>query len=328
MSKLKQKNRLKRLIVWSKRKRLKQFSNIPLYDLLKVFWIRVMKGNFPVRSGAIAWTLFFSLFPFILFLFSLLPKIPHYEELKLLLFHQFLPQIIPNSIGKEVIGYIDITTQQQEQKSVNWWFMIFTIFMSSNGVQGIINGFNVSYQDVFIKRNNNKQRLISLILTIFFTVFLILQLTLLYYTGIIWKYLAETKFFFDLSKSSRLINMTSVIMFYFLSMCMLYHYGPNNQDKSKSTVVPGAVLSTLLFITTLFGFNVYLKHFNNLDLLYGSLGLVMLVMIFVYVNVIILLVGYELNMSLTYAKNYSNMNKIQKNNFIELNLKKETNSQS
>lgn len=323
MKKLKEILGIKRLLIWTKRKRLKKFSNIPLYDLLKVFWIRVMKGNFPVRSGAISWTLFFSLFPFVLFLFSLLPKIPHYEELKFLLFNQFIPQILPSSISNEVIGYIDATTQNQEQRKVNWWFMVITIFMSSNGVQGVINGFNVSYQDVFEKRNNNKQRLISLILTIFFTIFLILQLTLMYYTGVIWRFLAKTDFFFDLSKSSGLINVISCILFYFLSMCMLYHYGPNNKNKSKSTVIPGALLTTFLFLLTLFLFNLYLRHFNNIDFLYGSLGLVMLVMIFVYINVIIMLIGYELNMSLTYAENYESMGKINHRNFIELELDSE-----
>ena len=310
--------RISTFVEWMKQKRFAKFSNISLFDLLKVFWIRVMKGNFPVRASAISWALFFSIFPFILFLFTLLPKIPHYEELKFLLFDQFLPQILPRTVSNEVIGFIDETTRNQEQRRVNWWFMVFTIFLSSNGVQGIINGFNVSYQDVFIKRNNNKQRLVSLILTIFFSIFIILQLTLLYYTGVIWKYLAETDFFFDLSKSSRLINILSAILFYFASMCMLYHYGPNSV-KSRSTVIPGAILSSVLFLATLFLFNIYLKYFNNIDLLYGSLGLVMLVMLFIYVNVLIMLVGYELNMSLTYAKNYDKMDQMQKYNFIEIN---------
>ncbi|WP_395091405.1 YihY/virulence factor BrkB family protein [Vaginella massiliensis] len=317
MVNLKEILRISTFIDWTKRIRLAKFSNISVYDLLKVFWIRVMKGNFPVRSSAISWTLFFSIFPFILFLFTLMPKIPHYEELKFLLFEQFLPQVLPRSVSQEVINFIGEITSNQEKRRVNWWFMIMTIFLSSNGVQGIINGFNVSYQDVFIKRNNNTQRLISLALTILFSIFIILQLTLLYYTGVIWKYLAQTDFFFDLSKSSRLINVLSAIIFYFASMCMLYHYGPNSK-KSTSTVVPGAVLATILFLATLFLFNIYLKYFNNVDLLYGSLGLVMLVMFFIYVNVLIMLVGYELNMSLTYAKDYDKMSQMQRKNFIEI----------
>jgi len=98
---------------------------------------------------------------------------------------------------------------------------------------------------------------------------------------------------------------------------MLYTFGPNHK-KSKSTVLPGAILTSLLFVATVIGFNFYLKKFTNIDLLYGSLGLVMIMMIFVYINVILMLVGYELNMSINYAKNYDKISTMKNQNFINL----------
>ena len=106
-------------------------------------------------------------------------------------------------------------------------------------------------------------------------------------------------------------------MFYFVSMCMLYSFGPNHK-KSKSTVLPGAILTSILFVITVIGFNIYLKNFSNIDLLYGSLGLVMIMIIFVYFNVILMLVGYELNMSINYTKNYDQVNKIDSKHSIKL----------
>ncbi|MGL5233980.1 MAG: YihY/virulence factor BrkB family protein [Empedobacter falsenii] len=302
---------------WSKTKLMNKNTGITVYDFLKVFWIRVMKGNFPLRSAAVSWILFFSMFPFLLFLFSILPHLVYYQEIKNLLFTQLLPQLLPKHVSNEVISYIDKTTAVQGKRKVNYFLILITIFMSSNGIQGIINGFNVSYQDVYVKRKNSKSRMISIILTLFFTVFIVLQVFLSYSTSIIWKYLTNVSFLSKLGQFSYLINYFSVFIFYFVSMCMLYYFGPNHK-KSRSTVIPGALLTSVLFLLTVIGFNSYLSYFTNIDLLYGSLGLVMIMMIFVYINVILMLVGYELNMSINYTKNYEYVNHIDNNRFINL----------
>ena len=84
---------------WSKATLMNKKTGITVYDFLKVFWIRVMKGNFPLRSAAVSWILFFSMFPFLLFLFSVLPHLAYYEEIKKLLFTEFLPQILPKHVS-------------------------------------------------------------------------------------------------------------------------------------------------------------------------------------------------------------------------------------
>ena len=302
---------------WMQSTLINKEAGITFYDFLKVFWIRVMKGNFPLRAAAVSWILFFSMFPFLLFLFSVLPHIPYYLEIKDLLFHQFIPQLLPQQVSEEVIKYIENTTNAQSNRNVDWYLILITIFMSSNGIQGIINSFNVSYQSVYKNRKNSRSRIISIVLTLFFTLFIILQVILSYYSSLIWKYITNVEFFTFLGRISYLINYISIFLFYLISMCMLYTFGPNHK-KSKSTVLPGAILTSLLFVATAIGFNVYLKKFTNIDLLYGSLGLVMIMMIFVYINVILMLVGYELNMSINYAKNYDRISTIQKHNFIDL----------
>jgi len=302
---------------WSRTKMMNKKTGITVHDFLKVFWIRVMKGNFPLRSAAISWILFFSMFPFLLFLFSVLPHLYHYQEIKKLLFTQFLPQLLPSHVSNDVISYIDSTTQLQGKRKVNYFMILITIFMSSNGIQGIINGFNTSYQDVYVKRKNFKSRLLSIVLTLFFTIFIVLQVSLTYSTLVIWKFLTHIPFLGKLSEFSYLINYIAIFMFYFISMCMLYYFGPNHK-KTRSTVLPGAVLTSVLFLFTVIGFNSYLSYFTNINLLYGSLGLVMIMMIFVYINVILMLIGYELNMSINYTKYYEDVNHIDNSRYINL----------
>ncbi|WP_072933498.1 YihY/virulence factor BrkB family protein [Chishuiella changwenlii] len=307
---------------WSRTKMMNKKTGISVYDFLKVFWIRVMKGNFPLRSAAVSWILFFSMFPFLLFLFTVLPHIFYYEEIKTLLFTEFLPKILPKHLSNEVVSYIESTTKLQGKRKVNYLLILITIFMSSNGIQGIINGFNVSYQDVYVKRKNSKSRLISIVLTLFFTVFIVLQVFLSYSTSVIWKYLTHVPFLSKLGQFSYIINYVTIFMFYFVSMYMLYYFGPNHK-KTRSTVLPGAILTSFLFLLTVIGFNSYLRYFTNIDLLYGSLGLVMIMMIFVYINVILMLVGYELNMSINYTKYYEQVNHIDSNRYINLDKEEE-----
>lgn len=292
-------------------------ANISFYDFLKVFWIRVMKGNFPLRSAAVSWIIFFSMFPFLLFLFSVLPHVPHYIEIKNLIFKQFLPQLLPLDIKNDVIAYIESTTEFQKNRNIDWYLILVTIFMSSNGIQGIISSFNVSYHNVYEIRRNSRSRIISIVLTLFFTLFIILQVVLSYYTSVIWKYLTNVHFLSVLGQFSFLINYFSIFVFYFISMCMLYTFGPNHR-KTKSTIFPGAILTSILFVLTVLGFNFYLRRFTNIDLMYGSLGLVMIMMIFVYVNVILMLIGYELNMSVIYTKNYNKLDEIMVEKKIKL----------
>ncbi|HEY4538605.1 MAG TPA: YhjD/YihY/BrkB family envelope integrity protein, partial [Faecalibacter sp.] len=122
---------------WMQSTLINKEAGITFYDFLKVFWIRVMKGNFPLRAAAVSWILFFSMFPFLLFLFSVLPNIPYYLEIKDLLFHQFIPQLLPQQVSEEVIKYIENTTNAQSNRNVDWYLILITIFMSSNGIQGI-----------------------------------------------------------------------------------------------------------------------------------------------------------------------------------------------
>jgi membrane protein len=97
------------------------------------------------------------------------------------------------------------------------------------------------------------------------------------------------------------LNFASATLFYFTSLVMLYYYGTNIKQKLRF-VAPGAIMATVLFFLTLLGFRFYIKEFNRYDLLYGSVGLVMIMMIFVYINVLLIMIGFELNAAIHYAK--------------------------
>ncbi len=284
-----------------KRIKFKSLNNTSLYALIGYLMKGISNRIFALRVGAVSWAFFFSVFPFLLFLFSVLPYAPLYQEIQTLLFSEFIPRILPERITNEVIGYVSQTADGKSGRSIGSLFIILTILLSSNGITVMINGFNASHYGYAKRRKGIHNRFISIILTLFFVVFIIAQLILTYYTTFIWRYIEEYGALLEMPTITPVLNFTSASLFYFTSLTMLYYYGTNVKQRFRN-VAPGALMATVLFFVTLMGFQYYIKKFNYYDLLYGSVGLVMIMMIFVYINVLLIMIGFELNAAIHYAK--------------------------
>lgn len=281
--------------------RFKSLHGASLYTLLGILFKGISNRTFGLRVGAVAWAFFFSLFPFLLFLFSILPYAPLYHEIKALLFSEFIPRILPERITNEVVEYISQTAGGRGGKTIGWLFIFLTILLSSNGITVMINGFNASYHGYARQRRGINNRFISVVLTLFFVIFIIAELIITYYTNFAWRYIEETGYFLEVPKMIQTLNFVSASVFYFTSLVMLYYYGTNIKQKLRN-VAPGALIATILFFLTLIGFQYYVKRLNYYDVLYGSVGLVMIMMVFVYINVLLIMIGFELNAAIYYLK--------------------------
>lgn len=285
----------------AKRIKFKSLNDTSLYMLLGFLIKGISNQIFALRVGAVSWAFFFSLFPFLLFLFSVLPYAPLYQEIQTLLFSEFIPRILPPRITNEVIGYVSQTADGKSGRSLGWLFIFLTILLSSNGITVMINGFNASHYGYAKRRKGIHNRLISIVLTLFFVFFIIVQLIVTYYTNFIWRYIEDYGAFLEVPTMIHILNFAAATLFYFTSLVMLYYYGTNVKQRFRN-VAPGAVMATVLFFVTLMGFQFYIKKFNYYDLLYGSVGLVMIMMIFIYINVLLIMIGFELNAAIYYAK--------------------------
>lgn len=281
--------------------RFKKLNNASLYTILGILLKGISNRTFGLRVGAVAWAFFFSLFPFLLFLFSVLPYAPLYEEIRSLLFSEFIPRILPERITSEVVDYISATAGGKNGRTIGWLFIFLTILLSSNGITVMINGFNASYHGYARQRKGINNRFISVVLTLFFVIFIIAELILTYYTNFGWRYIEETGYFMEVPKMIQVLNFVSASVFYFTSLVMLYYYGTNIKQRLRN-VAPGALMATILFFVTLIGFQYYVKRLNYYDVLYGSVGLVMIMMVFVYINVLLIMIGFELNAAINYVR--------------------------
>lgn len=276
-------------------------NHISLYDLIKILVKGISNPIFAMRVGAVSWAFFFSLFPFLLFLFSVLPYAPLYQEIQTLLFSEFIPRILPPRITNEVITYISQTADGKTGRSLGVLFIVLAILLSSNGITVMIKGFYASYYGYAKRRKGINNRIISIILTLFFVAFIIIQLILTYYTTFIWRYIEEYNTFLEVPPMVHVLNFVSASLFYFTSLIMLYYFGTNIKQRIRF-VIPGALMATVLFFIMLFGFQYYIKTFNYYDVLYGSVGLVMIMMIFIYINVLLIMLGFELNAAIYHAR--------------------------
>ena len=284
----------------TKRITFSSLNDTSLYSLLGILMKGISDRTFALRVGAVAWAFFFSLFPFLLFLFSILPYAPLYAEIKTLLFSEFIPRILPERITTEVIEYISQTAGGRSGRSLGWIFIVLTILLSSNGITVMINGFNASHYGYAKQRKGVNNRLISIVLTLFFVCFIIVQLIVTYYTNFMLRYIEEYGVFLEVPMLIQFLNFTSASLFYFTSLVMLYYYGTNIKQRIRN-IAPGAVMATFLFFITLMGFQYYIKRFNYYDLLYGSVGLVMIMMVFIYINVLLIMIGFEMNAAIHHA---------------------------
>lgn len=294
--------RLRQLTVWAKEIRLPGFDGVPLYDVM-VFFRNEMKRNvISVRARAIAFTSFMALFPALIFLFTLIPYIP-VENLQVNLV-LFIKERIPLETYKMVEGTITGVIQEQRGELLSIG-LVLALFISTNAVMSLMQSFDKSYA-VFVKRGMLKTRGIALGLTIVLFFLLLLSIMTIVAGNLFLKLLLET---FDILNPFNFILFSTlkwmiVILLFFISISFIYYYGPAVKKKFRF-VSAGSTLATLLVIAISIGFSYFVNNFGQYNRIYGSIGTIIALQVYIYLNSFALLLGYELNLAIAISKNIS-----------------------
>ncbi|WP_124641761.1 YihY/virulence factor BrkB family protein [Amniculibacterium sp. G2-70] len=256
------------------------------------------KGIFRMQIGrmaaSISWSFFLSLFPFLLFLLSLLPYLPHYHELQYYIFHVLLHNFFPAKVQEDISNYIEDVINPNI-KNLSFLTIFLALIFATNGTHSLINGFNLNHRR---KVNAIKEYLVSFAITLSFTAFIIFSLLGLYYSEVVLKLFSpEIKTTWLISNLSKIIGFFSFPLFYFLVLSLFYWLGCFRINSWKQAL-PGAILTTVLFILLTYFFAVYVKDFARYNVLYGSIGSIILVMVWINLNIILILLGNELNLAI------------------------------
>jgi len=276
------------------------FQGIPLYDVTVFFYKEVNKNDITTRASSVAFKFFMAIFPAIIFLFTLLPYIPiedfQAELLKLL--KDFLPR---DAYELTETTFTDmIENPRGELLSIGF---IFTLYLATNGIHGMITSFNYSYHTKE-KRSALKHRLLAVILVFILTFLVVTAIVLIVFSNVAINYLAEIgylkgNFEIFLLQTGQWITILALI---FSAISFLYYLGPSKKVRFNF-INPGSSLATILSVLTSVGFSYYVNNFGQYNKLYGSLGTIIVIMLWIYFNSLIILVGFELNASIYLAKN-------------------------
>lgn len=286
------------LIGLSKEISIPGFNKIPIYFVLAFFIKGLFKGELSTRAAALSFTFFLALFPLIISFFTFIPYIPinHFQSTLL----STITDIIPTATW-DVLGPIITDIISRQRGSLFSIAFISALFFASNGIMGISKAFNHSYHEIDT-RPPFKQRLISLWLLAILAILIILAVGLVIGGKIsigylVTHHLLESNFGINVLIISKwLIVMTLM----FLSISFIYYLAPANVKYYKF-VSPGSTLATIMSLLLLIGFDAYVSNFTRYNALYGSIGTLIVMMVFLYFNAIVLLIGFELNVSIYQA---------------------------
>ncbi|WP_347174508.1 YihY/virulence factor BrkB family protein [Polaribacter uvawellassae] len=281
------------LVRFGKKIKIPGLEGMSLYDLLEMYVIGIVKGALTTRAGGIAYSFFMAIFPFLLFVLTLIPyiSIDGFQEGLMSLISEILP---PKTFEASELVIQDILVNQQAGL-LSFGFLV-SIFLMTNGVNAIFGGFEYSYH-VKEVRSVVRAYIISLGVSLVMAFFLVITvaLTIFYQIGLgklqERGWLGDDIFWLQIGKGFLFVTMVFTIV------SMLYHFGTKS-GKYSSFFSPGAIFTTLLSIFMFYLFSIYVTEFSKYNELYGSIGTLLILMIFVWLNAIILLLGFELNASI------------------------------
>ena len=293
-----------------KKIKLSAFEGLSMYDLIEMYLSGIVQGALSSRASAIAFSLFMAIFPLLIFLLSLLPFLIPYIEIGGETnfeadFLAFLESFLPTATG----DYFEDIFVQKRGGLLSSTFVI-SIFLVANGVNAIFGGFENSYH-VNLTRNFFRQYAYALMVGLMLSILLIVAaITFVYSEFYIVEYASDfagKTYGTDIDEADIMGVQVAKILFFiilaYLTTAILYYFGTAEGRKAKFFSA-GALMTTLLFVFTSYLFGVYVEKFARYNELYGTLGGLLILMVFIWLNSNILLLGFELNATLNTLRNF------------------------
>jgi membrane protein len=288
---------IKHLVVLVKKIKLPWLEGLSLYDLLELYVLGIAKGAFSYRAGAIAFSFFMALFPFALFILNLIPYIPieGFQED----FLKFISDSVPPNTFEAIYGILTDIMSNSYNGLLSSGF-ILSIFLMSNGINAILGGFETSYH-ITISRNFFRQYFISILLSVLLSLILIVTVASIVVSEVLVQKIQLQQYIGDTISWIQVSRYVFVILMILITTSLLFKFGTKQTSKIPLISI-GSVLTTLLIILSSYFFGIYVVKFAKYNELYGSIGTLLVLMFYIWINCMILLLGFELNASINKLK--------------------------
>lgn len=273
------------------------FNGIALYDVVLFFIGQVRTIGMTERASSIAFNFVMAIPPAIIFLFTLIPFIPISAEFQDEMF-SLIREVIPGEKDNAVlIGFLQDFINNPRNGLLSLGFLL-SLYFSSNAMMGIMRSFDKNYIG-FRKRKNWQSRLVAIKITLFLYLFVFASVLLLVARGVVLKWLGiRNEFLLALINNLRI---AVVVLLFFACISFIYRHAPSVHKKWK-LINPGSILATFLMLLMTFAFSWWVSRFGNYNQLYGSIGTILIIMALIFMNSLVLLIGFELNVSISSLK--------------------------
>lgn len=279
------------------------FQGVPIFDVLYFFIQNLLKESIANRAKAMAFSFFLALFPLLLFLFSLLPYFPIQGIINEL--YLALDEMLPPDVYVKVVDTMDEILTHKHNVLLSVGFL-GTIVVSVNGVDAIMTAFNQSL-NIIETRPLIKRKLLCLYLVLLLFVLVAVVLTIMMGYKHLMAYLLSQdliakNFWYYVFSIGRWLLMVVIALGV---ISAIYYVAPVKKQR-LSFFSAGSTLSTALFFLVTGGFKLYIENFSKYNALYGSIGTLIIVMLWIQLSSMILLIGYELNISIVSTRDKHN----------------------
>ncbi|GAB2817124.1 YihY/virulence factor BrkB family protein [Ferruginibacter profundus] len=271
------------------------FEGVPLYDVLRFFYKQIKTVGLTERASAVAYNFIMAVPPSFLFLFTLIPNLPFISKRSLKIqLHALVTDIVPaKGYNNNIIKFIDSFIDGNKIGLLSFG-LILALFFASNAMMGLMRSFNKNYIG-FEKRKGLHTRWVAIRLTTLIFGLVLGCLILLITQGAVLKWFGvKSNFWKDFIYYVRWIFIIGLV---FYSIAFIYKYAPAVQKRWKLTS-PGTILATFLSLLATIGFSTFVNNFGRYNALYGSIGTIIMLMALIFINSLVLLIGFELNVSI------------------------------
>lgn len=276
------------------------FHGKPLYDVLVYFINGFSKGYLTDRAAAVAFNVFLAIFPAVMVLFTFIPYMP-LEGVHTMIV-QLIHQVVPQNISSRVVGTIDeiMSNQHNTLMSIG---IIMAFYFSSGAVRAFFRGFDMGVNHIG-KMSMMRMYGGGLITTLILGALLMMSIALIIVGNDVLPCFFNKIHFYNgfvigLIDVGRWLLTVFVLL---VAIAVLYYFGNPDKNRKFRLFTPGSIMFTLLFIVGTIGFNYYIVNFSNYNALYGSIGGLIIFMMWMYVNCIIVLIGFEIDASIFLAE--------------------------
>lgn len=292
-----------RLVAWMKYIRFSRHENVSLYRIIKILFQNLKDDDILDRANGVAFNFILAIFPTIIFVFTLLPYgTAFFPSLNTESVMAFVSDQIPESMYSAIRSTIEEILERKQGGLLSFG-VIFAIFLSTNGMMALMRAFNACYR-TNENRGAVKMRLIATALTFIMAIALFLAVVLLIVGQLALEYALEhlpefswldiDSFTIFLLFACRFI---ALFIAFFLAISCVYYFGPAIHYNWRFFSV-GSTIATLLCLAVSYGFSFYITNFGTYNKVYGSIGALIAIMILVQLITIVLLIGYEINISI------------------------------